>query len=152
MLRLACLHRTPWHICTVGLQSQPCQLLASSVLPLTTAFIVLWTVALPIGVLVYNSDHLCVGWARSKHSLHINTTVSIYEIFPARCVDVQQQKTVWITLSFVQTLEASIAWPSKMDKCCSLSSGFVLTKLITHLSSLLLLSNLCIHHIFGTWC
>lgn len=111
----------------------------------------LWTVALPIGILVYNSDHFCVGWARSKHSLHKNATVSIYEVFPARCVKVQQQKMVWTTLSVAKKLEISIAWPPKMDKCYCLSSDFVLSKFITHLSSLLLLSNLCIHHILGTW-
>lgn len=41
---------------------------------------------------------------------------------PASCVEVRLQKTVWTTLSYVQTLMISIAWPSKMDKCYCLSS------------------------------
>ena len=120
-------------------------------LPLTTAIIVLRTVALPISILVDNCDHFCIGWARSKHSLHRNRTVSIYSIFPARCAEVQQQKMVWITLLVALRLEISIAWLPKMNKFPGLSSGLVLSKFITHLSSLLLLSNLCIHHILSAW-
>ena len=120
-------------------------------LALITAIIVLWTVALPVGILVYNSDHFCIGWARSKHSLHKNRTLSIYKTFPARWVKVQQQEVVWTTLSVAMRLEISIALLPKIDKCQGLSLVSVLSKFITHLSSLLLLSNLCIHYILSAW-